>query len=781
LTVGAFCNRIRIVVFQFQPPRKKSSEEPQTSAAVEATAATPSVSRGESLKESSKDASQPSTSTEQPKGPIMVPGMFGALPANPNVLLPSYPVVSGSATLPHSQTWSPQFATGQCQSAQSLDQRGVQATVPFYPMPVMAPSASMPYGLSSPMMLSPYATLPSQPQNPSAQQLPTSDQNIPSSPGEGRDLTALQLSMSLDQYNQHLIRSQLDQAQQTAQVASCQVQLLRDQLTSETTARIEAQSRTHQLLNANRELLEQVQALVSRLQTLETRLAAEIQSPENLPSTSAASPPQLSGRTAARAGTAAAASLPRTPSNLARSFHEQLVAAEPKLPGPPPIDPSLPYQVFILERLFQLQTLADIRAGSLPPKANEGATDTKRRPIDDTGIRTEPESGAEDTTDYSSSDQYEKASSRRPTQERASPPLPPLDVLMSNPQVMPNLSSFFSAQPLPLNYIPSYMQYTPTNKKSDASSKVIVEDEQQAGASTSPVVQKRVKEKMSGVLREREFNRMSFNPKLRRDTTENTSGITEEAEDNPIDEASKRDERGNDEGTRPDESEDSSRRKTSGKLRQMSTFEEPTSSGHIDQPRSIESLFAEDDKDSSVITVIRPNNLDVRKRNPNLSHLITDPPPSSHLATAMYPPRKSAIPLNVCRPDSLKTQTLRALSVDVEESQPQLQGNGPIAVSGSPHANHIGFSKRKQTVIGGDGLGEMRSLQEALKQGLSTRKLIAQDDLDGMRTARRLMDVPKQKLSDPNVLARLTRSPVFKTVDGSGAGSERRQPNGALP
>lgn len=157
-----------------------------------------------------------------------------------------------SSTLPFAHTWAHGFGPPMgpfgvqpqpvaFQSAQSLDQ-----PYSYYHMPApggyVAPSASMPYGLGSPLVVSPYATL-QLPMGHHAAQPAGGDPLSPASPvaGGGSVPTALQLSRSLEQYNQQLVRSQLDQAQQQAQVAGCQVQLLRDQLTSETTARIEAQ------------------------------------------------------------------------------------------------------------------------------------------------------------------------------------------------------------------------------------------------------------------------------------------------------------------------------------------------------------------------------------------------------------------------------------------------------------------------------------------------------------------------------------------------------------
>ncbi|CAB3367587.1 Hypothetical predicted protein [Cloeon dipterum] len=71
------------------------------------------------------------------------------------------------------------------------------------------------------------------------------------------------------QHELQLLREQLEQQNQQTQAAVAQVHLLRDQLAAETAARLEAQSRTHQLLVHNKELLEHIQMLVVHLQEME--------------------------------------------------------------------------------------------------------------------------------------------------------------------------------------------------------------------------------------------------------------------------------------------------------------------------------------------------------------------------------------------------------------------------------------------------------------------------------------------------------------------------------
>lgn len=75
-----------------------------------------------------------------------------------------------------------------------------------------------------------------------------------------------------------LLRQQIEQQQHQTQIAIGQVQLLKDQLTSETAARIEAQARSHQLLMHNRDMLDQMAQLVARLQELELKVTGAVRS-----------------------------------------------------------------------------------------------------------------------------------------------------------------------------------------------------------------------------------------------------------------------------------------------------------------------------------------------------------------------------------------------------------------------------------------------------------------------------------------------------------------------
>ncbi|XP_061096868.1 carboxyl-terminal PDZ ligand of neuronal nitric oxide synthase protein [Conger conger] len=69
-----------------------------------------------------------------------------------------------------------------------------------------------------------------------------------------------------------LFQQQLQQQQQQTQVAVAQVHLLKDQLSAEAAARIEAQARVHQLLLQNKDLLQHISLLVKQIQELELKL-----------------------------------------------------------------------------------------------------------------------------------------------------------------------------------------------------------------------------------------------------------------------------------------------------------------------------------------------------------------------------------------------------------------------------------------------------------------------------------------------------------------------------
>ncbi|XP_023232925.1 uncharacterized protein LOC111632661 [Centruroides sculpturatus] len=76
----------------------------------------------------------------------------------------------------------------------------------------------------------------------------------------------------LSLYHQlQLLKHQLEQQNQQTQAAVAQVQLLKDQLAAETTARLEAQAQNHQLLVHNKELLDHIRMLVKQIQEFEKK------------------------------------------------------------------------------------------------------------------------------------------------------------------------------------------------------------------------------------------------------------------------------------------------------------------------------------------------------------------------------------------------------------------------------------------------------------------------------------------------------------------------------
>ncbi|PIO64364.1 hypothetical protein TELCIR_14012 [Teladorsagia circumcincta] len=288
-----------------------------------------------------------------------------------------------------------------------------------------------------------------------------------------------------------------------------------------------------------------------------------------------------------------------TPSNRPATYTSYQEQYNPHLPaGTQPKQQNLPYQV---------KTLADLRAGSLPPK------DSRERRFKDDGAKTEPESNNEDTTDYSSSDQYEKSS----TTIKANAP-PHYNVLMTNPLADISIPSSIAER-----------EREPRERDDD--------DEAQPGTSTSPQ-QKR--SRPGGILRgEMEFARMSFNtryqpPQYSKDLDER---IEEEdrVEATPV-------------KKKFDEDRKDDRRKK--------------------EKVTVESLFKADPPLPEKLTATANRT----EPAPTISSNALPPvgePASSSLVTAMYPPIRRPVVSVVNRPklDVVRKKTLRALSVDISD------------------------------------------------------------------------------------------------------------------
>ncbi|GLD71622.1 carboxyl-terminal PDZ ligand of neuronal nitric oxide synthase protein-like protein, partial [Lates japonicus] len=182
------------------------------------------------------------------------------------------------------------------------------------------------------------------------------------------------------QHYLQLLQQQLQQQQQHTQVAVAQVQLLKDQMAAETTARMEAQARVHQLLLQNRDLLQHLALLVQQLKELEARAPKTTQpgQPQQEPQANGHNDQQSSVSTLAK-------SLSLNLKNHYSQTMDQLITSTPAwLLQTSPLSPS---QVDCAESYLNLLNLENSSKAAVPVNGDldpfiraNGTADSKEMP-----------------------------------------------------------------------------------------------------------------------------------------------------------------------------------------------------------------------------------------------------------------------------------------------------------------------------------------------------------------------------------------------------------------
>uniref|UniRef100_A0A5S6Q523 PID domain-containing protein n=1 Tax=Trichuris muris TaxID=70415 RepID=A0A5S6Q523_TRIMR len=330
--------------------------------------------------------------------PVMASGPSQAAAdgaAMPGAVVCAPGVAAAQPGFPYSQTWSGALPGWSQYSSMGRDSSDLLSPL----SPTSSVRGLFPFNISSPPSFLYSGSVPPVQQlfaNPAgffsperiSSPLPPMSAPCVAEPGAASTSQPTTLGRAMENFNLTVLRAQLDQAQQQAQVAIAQVNLLREQLSVETTARLESQSRTQQLLLANKELIEQVHALVSRLQLLETRIVGASTNP-NIPTLQKSAPSEQEG--AAILPTSSA--LQKSILDTAAVVRQQLQQQQSQLANKLKRDERAP--------AADVSHSKNEPVGSTAPKSNQGALSVVGQP---NVVTSGTETSDTATSDYSSSE-----------------------------------------------------------------------------------------------------------------------------------------------------------------------------------------------------------------------------------------------------------------------------------------------------------------------------------------------------------------------------------------